>query len=120
MSQPDCKTTVDVREIAPRERHPLIFGTFHQLLAGESMLLVNDHEDTLLLLKRALLKAGFDNILEAGDGREAIRQLGLHPVDLLITDVHMPYLDGWRLARILSRRRWPISSRSVAVHCARR
>jgi uncharacterized protein (DUF2249 family) len=44
MSQPDCKTTVDVREIAPRERHPLIFGTFHQLLAGESMLLLNDHD----------------------------------------------------------------------------
>jgi PAS domain S-box-containing protein len=65
------------------------------------LLLVNDHEDTLLLLKRALQKAGFDTILEAGDGREAIRQLGLHPVDLLITDVHMPYLDGWRLARMV-------------------
>ncbi|HWQ95507.1 MAG TPA: response regulator [Gammaproteobacteria bacterium] len=65
------------------------------------LLLVNDHEDTLLLLKRALMKAGFDNILQAGDGREAIRQLGLHPVDLLITDVHMPYLDGWRLARMV-------------------
>ena len=38
------KTTVDVRSIAPRERHPLIFGSFDQLAAGEALLLVNDHD----------------------------------------------------------------------------
>lgn len=38
------KTTVDVRTIAPRERHPLIFGTFDRLAAGEALLLVNDHD----------------------------------------------------------------------------
>lgn len=38
------KTTVDVRAIAPRERHPLIFGTFDRLAAGEALLLVNDHD----------------------------------------------------------------------------
>lgn len=36
--------TVDVREIAPRERHPLIFSTFRGLGAGEAMELVNDHD----------------------------------------------------------------------------
>ena len=35
---------VDVRTIAPRERHPLIFSTFHALAAGEAMELVNDHD----------------------------------------------------------------------------
>lgn len=29
-------TTVDVRSIAPRERHPLIFSTFPALRAGQS------------------------------------------------------------------------------------
>lgn len=38
------KTTVDVRNIVPRERHPLIFGTFDDLLPGEALLLVNDHD----------------------------------------------------------------------------
>ncbi len=38
------KTTVDVRTIAPRDRHPLIFGTFDKLGAGEALLLVNDHD----------------------------------------------------------------------------
>jgi uncharacterized protein (DUF2249 family) len=36
--------TLDVREIAPRERHPLIFGTFDRLRPGESFILLNDHD----------------------------------------------------------------------------
>lgn len=36
--------TVDVRSIAPRERHPLIFSTFRALAAGQAMELVNDHD----------------------------------------------------------------------------
>ena len=37
-------TTIDVRTIVPRERHPLIFNTFHELQPGGSFLLVNDHD----------------------------------------------------------------------------
>jgi uncharacterized protein (DUF2249 family) len=43
----DCQsteTTIDVRIIAPRLRHPLIFSTFENLSGGESFLLVNDHD----------------------------------------------------------------------------
>jgi len=36
--------TVDVRTIAPRDRHPLIFGTFNSLAPGEEFMLVNDHD----------------------------------------------------------------------------
>jgi uncharacterized protein (DUF2249 family)/quercetin dioxygenase-like cupin family protein len=36
--------TLDVREIAPRERHPLIFSAFAALAPGETLLLVNDHD----------------------------------------------------------------------------
>jgi uncharacterized protein (DUF2249 family) len=38
------KTIIDVREIAPRNRHPLIFETFEQLEPGAAFILVNDHE----------------------------------------------------------------------------
>jgi uncharacterized protein (DUF2249 family) len=38
------KSTVDVRTIVPRDRHPLIFGTFADLAPGEALLLVNDHD----------------------------------------------------------------------------
>ncbi len=36
--------TLDVREIPPRVRHPLIFETFDQLAPGQSFRLVNDHD----------------------------------------------------------------------------
>ena len=37
-------SVVDVRTIAPRDRHPLIFSTFRALRAGQAMELVNDHD----------------------------------------------------------------------------
>ena len=42
MSQ--AASRIDVRTIAPRDRHPLIFSTFGKLAAGEAMELVNDHD----------------------------------------------------------------------------
>lgn len=38
------RTTLDVRTIVPRERHPLIFSTFDALAPGEAFELVNDHD----------------------------------------------------------------------------
>ncbi len=35
---------LDVRVIPPREKHPAIFRTFDSLAAGQSMLLLNDHD----------------------------------------------------------------------------
>lgn len=37
-------TTLDVRTIVPRERHPLIFTRLDALSPGEALLLVNDHD----------------------------------------------------------------------------
>jgi uncharacterized protein (DUF2249 family) len=34
---------IDVRQIPPRDRHPLIFSTFDSLKPGEAFVLVNDH-----------------------------------------------------------------------------
>jgi uncharacterized protein (DUF2249 family) len=35
---------IDVRTIAPGDRHPLIFSTFGKLAQGDAMELVNDHD----------------------------------------------------------------------------
>ena len=40
----DPVTIVDVRRIAGRDRHPMIFSTFRGLAAGQAMELVNDHD----------------------------------------------------------------------------
>jgi uncharacterized protein (DUF2249 family) len=39
---------IDVRQIAPRHRHSLIFQTFDALQTGETFILVNDHAPTPL------------------------------------------------------------------------
>lgn len=50
--------TLDVREIVPRERHPLIFQTFDQLAPGEAFVLVNDHDPKPLYYQFAAERAG--------------------------------------------------------------
>ena len=42
-NQQTAMPVVDVREIIPRERHPLIFQTFDNLEPGNAFILVNDH-----------------------------------------------------------------------------
>lgn len=37
-------TTIDLRSIAPRERHALIFARFDSLQPGQALELVNDHD----------------------------------------------------------------------------
>ncbi len=38
------QSALDVRNLIPRERHPLIFRTFDALAVGEAFVLVNDHD----------------------------------------------------------------------------
>ncbi len=35
---------LNVTDIVPRERHPMIFSTFDGLKSGESFILINDHD----------------------------------------------------------------------------
>ncbi len=44
MTLASASTTIDVREIAPRERHPAIFGAFRALGFGDVLEIVNDHD----------------------------------------------------------------------------
>lgn len=38
------KAWIDVRDIIPRKRHVLIINRFLQLVPGESIMLINDHD----------------------------------------------------------------------------
>ncbi|WP_416236606.1 DUF2249 domain-containing protein [Thermomicrobium sp. 4228-Ro] len=35
---------LDVRDVPPPQRHPLIFRTFEELAPGQAFVLVNDHD----------------------------------------------------------------------------
>jgi uncharacterized protein (DUF2249 family) len=58
IDQRNTPSSLDVREIAPRDRHPLIFGTFDRLAEGESFELVNDHDPKPLYYQLMAEQAG--------------------------------------------------------------
>jgi len=75
MPSPATSPTVDVRDIAPRDRHPLIFSTFRSLAASQAMELVNDHDPRPLYYQfQAELPERFAwDYLEAGPERWRVR-----------------------------------------------
>jgi PAS domain S-box-containing protein len=74
---------------------------------GESVLVVEDDASVLALVKKALGQAGY-RVLAAPTGDEAwalIQKPDAPCIDLLLTDVNMPGMNGLELARkLLSRR----------------
>ena len=59
------------------------------------MLVVDDEPDVRSLLVDLLSRDGYA-VTSAGDGREALRSLYAVRPDLVVLDVRMPGLDGWR------------------------
>lgn len=60
------------------------------------VLLVDDNEDFLMVMKELLLANGY-TILTARDGLEACEVLTNTDIDLIISDIKMPRLDGIKL-----------------------
>ena len=58
-----------------------------------TILLVEDSEDTLHILKRAFEKADF-NVVTAVDGLDGMDRYKAYEVDIIITDIVMPEMDG--------------------------
>jgi two-component system chemotaxis response regulator CheY len=67
-------------------------------------ILVVDDSRTMRAMVKAALVAGDYQVVEAPGAREALRALDDTPVDLVITDVNMPEIDGLTLVRRLRAR----------------
>jgi DNA-binding response OmpR family regulator len=65
-----------------------------------TILLVDDDPAVRAYVREALGIAGF-TILEAADGNEALRiaETTRRPIEMLVTDINMPGIDGLELAR---------------------
>ena len=63
--------------------------------------LVIDDEAPIRLLCRVNLEAEGMEVLEAADGPSGLQQARNHSPDVILLDVMMPGLDGWRVAEEL-------------------
>ena len=69
------------------------------------ILLVDDEENYRELIAKVLTKAGYE-VLQAADGMGALSLLERSNVDLIISDILMPVLNGYALVARL-REKWP-------------
>src|SRR5258708_21202701 len=67
-------------------------------------LIVDDSSVMRKIVERCLRQAGIDlkQVLEAGNGAEALRVLQDHVVDLILCDINMPVMDGLEFVKQLS------------------
>jgi two-component system, cell cycle sensor histidine kinase and response regulator CckA len=79
----------------------------------ETILLVEDEPAVRQLFAQALTRAGYA-VFEARNGQEAMKLFDQHgdTIDLLLTDMRMPYMTGAELAHHLRGRR-----RSLKLLC---
>jgi two-component system chemotaxis response regulator CheY len=61
-----------------------------------NVLIVDDSSTMRKIISRSLRQAGLavDNVYEAGDGIEGLNALGSNQVDLILSDINMPNMDG--------------------------
>jgi CheY-like chemotaxis protein len=72
---------------------------------SKSVLVVDDESELLYILSVRLVSAGY-TVYGAANGVEALEQMEKHPVDVMLTDYHMPKMDGLELLSN-SRVKWP-------------
>jgi CheY-like chemotaxis protein len=70
-----------------------------------TILLVED-DPLLLAVLREVLEFGGHSVVTCGNGREAVQHLLMAQIDLVITDLSMPEMDGLELIKVLTFE-WP-------------
>lgn len=66
----------------------------------KTVLVVDDDLDTLDIVKIKLEGAGF-NVVIVSDGAAAMNSINTSPPDLIILDVMLPKMNGFKIARLL-------------------
>ncbi len=70
------------------------------------VLLVDDSISSRRHLRRLLTELGIERVIEAVNGKEAVKLLEEAMVDLVITDYNMPEMDGRELTEYIRTQSW--------------
>lgn len=72
---------------------------------AHDLLLVDDSAAALMMYTKIveLSRVSVGRLLTARNGREALEKLAAGPVDFILTDIHMPEMDGFELLAALRR-----------------
>src|SRR5579864_2848698 len=63
-------------------------------ITGATVLAIDDVETNLLVLEQLLLRAGAGRVVSVMDPRQAVERFRAVSPDIVLLDLHMPYLDG--------------------------
>lgn len=68
---------------------------------GKKILIVDDSSTMRKIVTRSLRQAGLEDceVVEAGDGQEALNVLAGSKIDLILSDINMPNMDGLEFLR---------------------
>ncbi len=70
---------------------------------AKAILIIDDSETVRAQIAHELMSAALcDRILQAGDGIEAFKLLLTTPIDLILCDLEMPRIDGFKLLGMIS------------------
>ena len=70
-------------------------------MADKRILIVEDSPTMRQLISFALKRIPSVSIVEAGDGVDALKKLAAERVDLILTDINMPIMDGLKLVSLV-------------------
>jgi CheY-like chemotaxis protein len=66
-------------------------------MSTKNLLVVDDSATTRMLITLTLKKSDAFRIIEASDGTEAVKKLDTESIDIVLTDINMPKMDGLEL-----------------------
>ncbi len=90
-------------ELSPEtnpEPSPEALSAAEPELVAKTILTIDDSRTMRDMLNMALSGAGF-TVVQAVDGQDGLNALARQPVDLIITDINMPKLDGYGVIRAI-------------------
>ncbi len=85
-------------------------------MAGETVLAVDDREDSLKFLLEYILEPNGYKMVQGHNGLEALEALNTHKVDLIISDLVMPKMGGLELLESLRDRGLDIPTILMTFH----